>query len=99
MPALDRYPEYPQKVNAAYKAGKPTAMIGYYPPDKRLDTLLLNPEKIQQVGHWYYVYLNPTLDELVKTGFYKLPGEKANPAFVEERLRQTKRLIPAATSN
>lgn len=97
LPPIDRYPEYPQKVNAAYKAGKPTAVIGYYPPDKRLDTLLVNTEKVQRIGHWYYVYLNPTFEELVKIGFYKIPGQPASPDFVEERLRNTKKILPAPT--
>lgn len=98
IPNLDRYPEYVKKVNQAYKEGKPVAIIGYYELEKRLDTLFLHPEKIQRIGHWYYVYLNPSHEDLVRIGFLKVKAPRATPAYIEERLQKTKNALTTSTS-
>lgn len=99
LPVTDRLPEYPQRVDAALQAGKPVAFIDYYPPEKWYDTLFVHPENAVRVGHWYFVYLNPTRRELEKMGFYKVYGKPADAAYLTERQNETKTRSKAATSN
>jgi hypothetical protein len=88
LPPIDRYPLYPEEVDKAYVAGKPTALIGYFPVPEHILTHLNRPEAIQRVGFRYFVYPNPEFKELVKLGFYKVPGKPASPEFFKKLLQR-----------